>query len=84
MCGVTPSRDNSLIPLYASFIGLAVVAVILRLVARAVMQAYFWWDDLANLFAFVRAVPTPSSRLRDLADMIPDWLCCIHRHRHPL
>ncbi len=60
MCGITPSRDNSLIPLYSVFIGLAVVAVILRLMARAVMQAYFWWDDLANMFAFVR-LPSFSS-----------------------
>ena len=53
MCGVTPTKDESLIPLYSVFIGLAVVAVILRLVARALTQAYFWWDDFSNLFGFV-------------------------------
>ncbi|KAK3902174.1 hypothetical protein C8A05DRAFT_15726 [Staphylotrichum tortipilum] len=53
MCGITPTRDESLIPLYSAFIGLAVVAVILRLAARVLTQAYFWWDDLANLFGFI-------------------------------
>jgi hypothetical protein len=45
--------DGSLIPLYSVFIGLAVVAVVLRIVARILTRAYFWWDDFANLFAFV-------------------------------
>ncbi|KAL2142497.1 hypothetical protein VTI28DRAFT_1099 [Corynascus sepedonium] len=53
MCGRGPEGDGSLIPVYLIFIGLAVVAVALRLVARVLTQAYFWWDDFANLFAFV-------------------------------
>ncbi len=53
MCGGTPTTDGSLIPLYSVFIGLAVIAVVLRLVARVLTQAYFWWDDLSNLFGFV-------------------------------
>jgi hypothetical protein len=53
MCGVTPKSDSSLIPIYATFIGLAVIAVILRLFARVLTKAYFWWDDLSNLFGFV-------------------------------
>ncbi|KAL2179630.1 uncharacterized protein P884DRAFT_195225 [Thermothelomyces heterothallicus CBS 202.75] len=52
MCGHEPERDNSLIPIYSVFIGLAVVAVALRLVARVLTQAYFWWDDFSNLFGF--------------------------------
>ncbi|KAK4135983.1 hypothetical protein BT67DRAFT_228426 [Trichocladium antarcticum] len=52
-CGVTPTSDGSLIPLYSIFIGLAVIAVILRLVARVLTQAYFWWDDFSNLFGFI-------------------------------
>jgi hypothetical protein len=43
-----------LIPIYSVFIGLAVVAVALRLVARVVTHAYFWWDDLACFIGFVR------------------------------
>lgn len=42
-----------MVPIYSVFIGLAVIAVVLRLVARALTQAYFWWDDLANLLSFV-------------------------------
>ncbi|KAL2163847.1 hypothetical protein VTH06DRAFT_5906 [Thermothelomyces fergusii] len=53
MCGHEPERDNSLIPIYSVFIGLAVVAVALRLVARVLTQAYFWWDDFSNLFGFI-------------------------------
>ncbi|EAQ91858.1 hypothetical protein CHGG_00093 [Chaetomium globosum CBS 148.51] len=53
MCGHSPERDASLIPVYSVFIGLAVVAVMLRLVARVLTHAYFWWDDFANLFGFM-------------------------------
>ena len=54
MCGVPVEADNTLIPVYSVFIGLTVLLVILRLVARVVTKAYFWWDDLCNLFGFVR------------------------------
>lgn len=53
MCGEFPERDGTVIPLYSVFIGLAVVAVMLRVVARMLTKAYFWWDDFANLFGFV-------------------------------
>lgn len=52
-CGVTPTSDGSLIPLYSVFIGLAAIAVTLRIAARVLTRAYFWWDDLANLFGFI-------------------------------
>ncbi len=52
-CGVEPSSDGSLVVVYSVFIGLAVLAVILRIVARVLTEAYFWWDDFANLFGFV-------------------------------
>ncbi|KAK3900991.1 hypothetical protein C8A05DRAFT_35351 [Staphylotrichum tortipilum] len=52
-CGVEPSSDGSLAVIYSVFIGLAVLAVILRIVARILTQAYFWWDDFANLFGFI-------------------------------
>jgi hypothetical protein len=54
MCGIPVKGDDSLIPIYSVFIGLAVLAVILRIVARVITHAYFWWDDFANLFGFVR------------------------------
>ena len=54
LCGIPITQtDPSLIPLYSVFIGLAVLAVALRLLARVLTKAYFWWDDLCNLFGFV-------------------------------
>ncbi|KAL2136941.1 hypothetical protein VTI74DRAFT_102 [Chaetomium olivicolor] len=55
LCGLPVETDSSLIPVYSTFIGLAVVSVALRLVARVLTQAYFWWDDLANLMTFIGA-----------------------------
>ena len=53
-----PADSNGyLIPVYSVFIALAVIAVGFRLLARVLTQAYFWWDDLANLLSFVRALP---------------------------
>ncbi|KAK4136034.1 hypothetical protein BT67DRAFT_417944 [Trichocladium antarcticum] len=53
LCGLPPRKiDSSIIPIYSVFIALAVVAVALRLIARVLTHAYFWWDDLSNLFAF--------------------------------
>lgn len=63
MCGAEVTRDNSLIPIYSVFIGLAVVAVMLRIVARVLTCAYFWWDDFANLFGFVGSLCVPLNRL---------------------
>lgn len=60
MCGVTAKSDGSLVPLYSVFIGLAIFFVILRVVARVITHAYFWWDDFANLFGFVRCCPGPA------------------------
>ncbi|AEO67508.1 uncharacterized protein THITE_2116393 [Thermothielavioides terrestris NRRL 8126] len=55
LCGLPDHGDDSLIPIYSVFIGLAVVAVALRLVARVVTHAYFWWDDLACFIGFLCA-----------------------------
>ncbi len=57
MCGMLTDNNGYLIPIYSVFIALAAVAVGLRLLARVLTQAYFWWDDLANLLSFVRALP---------------------------
>lgn len=78
---MTPTSDGSLIPLYCIFIGLAVIAVILRLVARVLTQAYFWWDDFSNLFGFVGC----STRVPDIPRLltpIQDWLRGIHGRNH--
>ncbi|KAK4098543.1 hypothetical protein N658DRAFT_509524 [Parathielavia hyrcaniae] len=53
MCGLPVEGDSSLIPLYSIFLGLAGLAMILRIAARVVTRAYFWWDDFANLFGFI-------------------------------
>jgi hypothetical protein len=77
MCGHSPERDASLIPVYSVFIGLAVVAVMLRLVARVLTQAYFWWDDFANLFGFVcNSSAMPSA----FTDRVQDRLRALHCH----
>ncbi len=75
MCGETAEGTGYLIPVYAVFCAIAVVAVILRLIARAMMQAYFWWDDLANFLSFVRIHP-PRFGL--------DWLANSGRDRYAL
>ncbi|KAJ4285995.1 hypothetical protein N0V88_008182 [Collariella sp. IMI 366227] len=62
MCGHSEEKDGTLLPIYYTFCGLAVVAVILRVIARVVTHAYFWWDDLANLFGFVGCHVAPELR----------------------
>ncbi|KAH6844588.1 hypothetical protein B0I37DRAFT_165362 [Chaetomium sp. MPI-CAGE-AT-0009] len=75
MCGHSPERDGSLIPVYSVFIGLAVVAVVLRLVARVLTQAYFWWDDFANLFGFIGSALFTAVNLTaiDLGQALDIW-----------
>ncbi|KAK4118946.1 hypothetical protein N657DRAFT_684829 [Parathielavia appendiculata] len=53
MCGLPVEGDSSLIPLYSVFLGLAGLAMILRIAARVLTRAYFWWDDFANFFGFI-------------------------------
>lgn len=79
--GVPVTTDNTLIPLYLVFIGLAVVAVIIRIIARVVTHAYFWWDDFSNFFGFVgRRLPSPTAKLalltrirRSELPSLPSW-----------
>ncbi|KAL2171352.1 hypothetical protein VTG60DRAFT_2994 [Thermothelomyces hinnuleus] len=66
MCGHEPERDNSLIPIYSVFIGLAVIAVALRLVARVLTQAYFWWDDFSNLFGFIGSAAFTAMNIKSI------------------
>ncbi|KAK4462631.1 hypothetical protein QBC42DRAFT_326554 [Cladorrhinum samala] len=51
MCGHPAKGDGALVPTFFAFFALAVLAVALRLIARAVTKAYFWWDDAANFCA---------------------------------
>lgn len=48
LCGVTPEHNGKTNVTYAVFIGLTGVTVFLRLLARFLTKAYFWWDDLFN------------------------------------
>lgn len=59
LCGQSVEADESLVTVYSVFIAFAIIAVVFRLVARVVTQAYFWWDDLANLLSFVRCLIPP-------------------------
>ncbi|KAK3989061.1 hypothetical protein QBC44DRAFT_328325 [Cladorrhinum sp. PSN332] len=47
LCNKPPKKDNSLIPAFWTFFSLAVLAIVVRVIARLVTNAYFWWDDMA-------------------------------------
>ncbi|KAM7218036.1 hypothetical protein V8F06_006571 [Rhypophila decipiens] len=51
LCAAPITADDEIVPIFAVFITLTLVAVSLRVVARVLTKAYFWWDDLFNLFA---------------------------------
>ncbi|KAK0736651.1 hypothetical protein B0T21DRAFT_288000 [Apiosordaria backusii] len=50
-CDHLNEGDRTLLPAFSIFLGLAIAAVALRLIARVVTDAWFWWDDLFNFFA---------------------------------
>jgi hypothetical protein len=54
-CGDPVRENNSLKPILLIFISLAGFAVGLRILARVLTQAFFWWDDVANFLAMVRS-----------------------------
>ncbi|CCC14859.1 hypothetical protein SMACR_07584 [Sordaria macrospora] len=56
LCHEPIRKNNTVIPVLSVFIGLALLAVILRVLARLLTKAYFWWDDLCNLFAFIGCI----------------------------
>ncbi|KAK5651853.1 hypothetical protein OQA88_11622 [Cercophora sp. LCS_1] len=51
LCNDPTEGDDRVITILAVFLGLAALAVVLRIIARILTKAYFWWDDLCNLFA---------------------------------
>ncbi|KAK0724848.1 hypothetical protein B0H67DRAFT_117258 [Lasiosphaeris hirsuta] len=50
LCSVEPKHNSRTEVVYAVFIGLTDITVFPRLLARLLTKAYFWWDDLFNLF----------------------------------
>ncbi|KAK3953812.1 hypothetical protein QBC32DRAFT_209261 [Pseudoneurospora amorphoporcata] len=56
LCHEPIKKSNTVIPVLSSFLGFALCAVVLRVLARVLTKAYFWWDDLANLFAFIGCI----------------------------
>lgn len=52
LCDKPGKGDTSLIPIIWTFFSLACLAILLRLLARVVTNAYFWWDDLAAFLGF--------------------------------
>ncbi|KAK3319855.1 hypothetical protein B0T19DRAFT_273425 [Cercophora scortea] len=56
LCGVEPDNDDEIVTIFAVFISLTMVAVALRVLARILTSAYFWWDDLFNLFGLIGCI----------------------------
>ncbi|KAI0102368.1 hypothetical protein GGR51DRAFT_562541 [Nemania sp. FL0031] len=52
-CGVHPYVDKRFVPVIITFFILAFIAISLRVAARVVSQAKFWYDDYFNSVAFV-------------------------------
>lgn len=52
-CHVHPYVDKRFVPVIIAFFIIALVVVLLRVAARVVSQATFWYDDYFNLAAFV-------------------------------
>jgi len=56
LCSMPIDVDDEIVPIFAVFISITLVAVALRVLARVLTKAYFWWDDLCNLFALVGCI----------------------------
>ncbi|KAI1398395.1 hypothetical protein F4819DRAFT_36661 [Hypoxylon fuscum] len=53
LCGVGPSTNHSFVPILTVFIIIAGVVVVMRLLARILMNMALWWDDWANFAAML-------------------------------
>ncbi|CAH0022097.1 unnamed protein product, partial [Clonostachys rhizophaga] len=53
LCGIEPEKDHSFVPIMSAFLALTCLTVILRLLARLVMGARYWWDDLCNILGMI-------------------------------
>ncbi|KAK0713616.1 hypothetical protein B0T26DRAFT_367422 [Lasiosphaeria miniovina] len=56
LCGNQATTDHAIIPVVSVFLGLAVVAVVFRILARVLTKAYFWYDDLCNFFGMATCI----------------------------
>ncbi|KAK0649106.1 hypothetical protein B0T16DRAFT_125787 [Cercophora newfieldiana] len=56
LCNDPVREENSVKPVLSIFIGLAGFAVMLRILARVLTKAYFWWDDLFNGLAMLGCI----------------------------
>lgn len=52
-CHVQPYVDKRFVPVIIAFFTLTLIVVLLRVAARVVSQAHFWYDDYFNIVAFV-------------------------------
>ncbi|KAJ2986095.1 hypothetical protein NUW58_g5193 [Xylaria curta] len=55
-CHVQPYVDNRLIPVVITFFIITFIVLLLRLAARVVSQAKFWYDDYFNIAAFASII----------------------------
>ncbi|KAK3314209.1 CFEM domain-containing protein [Apodospora peruviana] len=56
LCGVRVDTDDEIVPVFAAFLSFTLFAVTLRVAARVLTKAYFWWDDFCNLFALAGCI----------------------------
>ncbi|KAK1752350.1 hypothetical protein QBC47DRAFT_390323 [Echria macrotheca] len=56
VCTFPVEVDDDIVPALSVFIGLASLAVVLRILARVLTSAFFWWDDLCNFIAMVGCI----------------------------
>ncbi|KAL0467486.1 hypothetical protein QR685DRAFT_360771 [Neurospora intermedia] len=66
LCHEPIRKNTTIVPVLAVFLGLALFAVVLRVLARVLTRAYFWWDDLCNLFAFCGCIGFSSLNFRSI------------------
>lgn len=52
-CHVHPYVDKRFVPVIIAFFTLTLIVVLLRVAARVVSQAKFWYDDYFNIAAFL-------------------------------
>ncbi|KAI0842642.1 hypothetical protein F5Y06DRAFT_131966 [Hypoxylon sp. FL0890] len=55
-CGLTPATNSVYIPIDITFITLAAISVLLRVVARLQMRVPMWWDDFTITLSFLGCV----------------------------
>lgn len=59
-CGVAPNVDHSYIPVFITFMALAVIAVAMRFANRFYTTGKYGWDDWFLALALVWTCPRPT------------------------